>query len=106
MMLYTSPGPLRTFAAVLVVTMGLHTVGVGLGVSDAVTVIMGVTVSVNVGGGAVSITVAVGASVVAAPLGRLQLTIAVQMARIEKKTLLLSMLSPLIHYLMVVRLIQ
>jgi hypothetical protein len=106
MMLYISPGPLRTFAAVLVVTMGLHTVGEGLGVSDAVTVIMGVTVSVNVGGGAVSITVAVGASVVTAPLGRLQLTIAVQMARIEKKTLLLSMLSPLTHYLMVVELIQ
>jgi hypothetical protein len=66
MMSYTCPGPLRTFASVLVVTVGLHasttTVVVGVGVSDAVGVNVGVVVFVPVG------TMVAGG----APPGRLQ----------------------------------
>ena len=97
MTLYTCPGPLRTFAFVLVVIVGLHEVTVGLGVSDAVTVKTGVAVSVGVEAeDGVSVREAVvGTSSDGAPVGRLQLMIARQMVRIESKALLLSMISPL-----------
>lgn len=92
---YTCPGPLRTFATVLVVTVGLHEVLVGLGVSDAVAVNMGVSVAVSAGD-TVSVNLNVGTSVAGVPLpGRLQLITASQMARIEKNCLFLSMVSPL-----------
>jgi hypothetical protein len=82
MMSYTCPGPLRTFASVLVVTVGLHasttTVVVGVGVSDAVGVNVGVAVFVPVG------TTVVGG----APPGRLQASTARMMQATDRKFLM------------------
>jgi hypothetical protein len=82
MISYTCPGPLRTFATVLVVTVGLHasttTVSVGVGVSDAVGVNVGVAVSVPVG-----TSVAGGA-----PPGRLQASTARMIQATDSRILL------------------
>jgi len=74
---YACPGPLRTFATVLVVTMGAHASAtvVGLGVSDAriIAVTVGVTVSVPID-----------SSVAGAPPGRLQASVARVMKNMDK----------------------
>jgi len=79
---YTCPGPLRTFATVLAVTVGVHAWAtvVGLGVSD------GMVVAVNVGV-AVSVT-PIGTSVGGAPPGKLQASIATVMKKTDNKIFL------------------
>jgi hypothetical protein len=79
---YTCPGPLRTFATVLVVTVGVHTATTvtGLGVSD------GMTVAVNV---RVAVSVPTACSVAGAPPGRLQASTASAMKKSDKIMFLL-----------------
>jgi hypothetical protein len=89
-------------AFVLAIAVGVHCVGVTVAVSVIVKA-LGVKVAVSVCGDAAraaavpvisSADKPVAGSPVACPLGRLQLTIASQMASIAERTLFLSIFSP------------